>query len=74
MNINEKFGKAIRICRENKKISQEKFALKIGMDRSYYATIEGGKHNITLSKIEAVAKGLGISLPDLFNIVETIKD
>ena len=66
MNINELFGKTIRKMREEKGVSQEKFALNIGMDRSYYATIESGKHNITLSKIEDIARGLNTTVSYIF--------
>ena len=31
----EKFGKAVKFLRNRKQISQEKFALEIGMDRTY---------------------------------------
>lgn len=65
MTINEKFGKTIRKMREKKGISQEKFALSIGMDRSYYATIESGKHNITLSKIGDIALGLETTISSI---------
>lgn len=70
MNINEKFGKVIRTLREEMQISQEKFALKIGVDRSYYATIESGKHSVTLNKIEDIAKGLGINMSKIIDLVE----
>ena len=38
------FGKACRMFREKSNISQEKFALSIGMDRTYYSSVEAGKH------------------------------
>jgi len=72
MNINEKFGKIIRQLRESKGISQEKFANMINMDRSYYATIEAGKHNITLSKIDDIAKGLDISIYEITKMMEQL--
>ena len=39
-------GKRIRELRKNQGISQEKFALQIGLDRTYYASVEAGKRNI----------------------------
>ena len=36
MMFQVKFGKACREYREKMNISQEKFALSIGMDRTYY--------------------------------------
>ena len=46
--------------------SQEKFALKINMDRTYYASVESGKRNISIINIKKIADGLGVSLSDLF--------
>ena len=40
MSIQKKFGYCIRIFRQNLGLSQEKFSLKIGMDRTYYASVE----------------------------------
>ena len=44
----------------------EKFALSIDMDRTYYASVESGKRNISLNNIEKIANGLNISLEELF--------
>ena len=74
MTINEKYGKIIRQLREKNGVSQEKFANMIGMDRSYYATIEAGKHNVTLSKIEDIANGLGVSISKIMNMIESLDD
>ena len=70
MNVLEKFGKRLVDLRKKQGISQEKFALKIGMDRTYYSSVENGKHSVSLEKIAVIAKGLGISISDLFNGVE----
>lgn len=67
------FGKACRDYREKMKISQEKFALLIGMDRTYYASVESGKRNISIQNIEKIADGLGISLAELMDKVENEK-
>lgn len=67
------FGKACRDYREKMNISQEKFALLIGMDRTYYASVESGKRNISIQNIEKIADGLGISLAELMDKVENEK-
>ncbi|WP_202169055.1 helix-turn-helix domain-containing protein [Helicobacter pylori] len=41
--ILQNFGTAIRHLREKTGLSQEKFALSIDMDRTYYASVENGK-------------------------------
>ena len=62
----ENFGIACKYFREQINLSQEKFALSIDMDRTYYASVESGKRNISLNNIEKIAKGLDISLEELF--------
>ena len=64
--ITTKLGERIKQIRLNKGISQEKFALSIEMDRTYYASVENGKRNISIINIEKIAKGLEISLEELF--------
>lgn len=59
-------GNRIRDLRMKSGLSQEKFALKIGMDRTYYASVESGKRNISIINIQKIANGLGVSLSELF--------
>lgn len=60
------FGCNVRNLRQATGLSQEKFALSIGMDRTYYASVESGKRNISLVNISKIAAGLGISISELF--------
>ena len=64
--LQENFGIACKYYREQINLSQEKFALKIGMDRTYYASVEGGKRNISLKNIKKIADGFEVSLEELF--------
>lgn len=64
--ILEDFGNRIKLLRKNKGLSQEKFSLKINMDRTYYASVESGKRNISLKNIKKIADGLEITLSELF--------
>ena len=64
--ITEDFGKRVRELRLKTGLSQEKFALKIDMDRTYYASVEAGKRNIALINIKKIADCLGIKLVELF--------
>ncbi len=64
--ILELFGKKLKELRKQTGLSQEKFAYKIEMDRTYYASVESGKHNISLKNLKKIADGLNISLSDLF--------
>ena len=59
-------GNRIRKLRQQTGLSQEKFALKIGMDRTYFASVEAGKRNVAIINIKKIADGLDISLSELF--------
>ena len=65
-DIRKQFGARIRELRLEKGLSQEKFALLIELDRTYYASVESGKRNISLINIKKIADGLEISVSDLF--------
>ena len=64
--IIKKFGERVRELRTNNNMSQEKFALHIHMDRTYLASVENGKRNISLENISKIANGFGITLEELF--------
>ena len=67
--ITVRFGNRIKQLRLGKGLSQEKFAISIDMDRTYYASVEKGRRNISIVNIEKIAKGLDISLEELFREV-----
>lgn len=69
-SIQLSFGKCIRFYRNKLGLSQEKFALLINMDRTYYASVEAGKRNISIANIEKIANGLGIPISQLFMYIE----
>lgn len=52
MLIQRAFGQRIQALRKEKGLSQEKFALTIEMDRTYYASVEAGRRNISLVNIK----------------------
>jgi len=70
MPIQSALGKRIQRLRKDTGLSQERFALQIDMDRTYLASVEAGKRNISLQNIEKIANGLGISIADLFKNLE----
>ena len=63
----ELFGQRVRELRNQSGLSQEKFALKIGMDRTYFASVESGRRNISLLNILKIAEGLSIKPSELFD-------
>ena len=65
--IRKNLGNRIKEIRLNKmKLSQEKFAMQIDMDRTYLASVEAGKRNISIDNLEKIANGFRISLSELF--------
>lgn len=70
ITIQVAFGQRIQALRKERGLSQEKFALLIGMDRTYYASVESGKRNISICNIQKIANGLELSLGELFQGIE----
>ena len=65
--ITKDLGKRLQELRKERTgLSQEKFAFKIEMDRTYYASVEAGRRNISIVNIKKIADGLGVSLSELF--------
>jgi DNA-binding XRE family transcriptional regulator len=62
---NQALGRAIRSARRERGFAQEAFAARAGIDRSYFGAIERGEFNVSLDKIVALAKGLGLSASEL---------
>jgi transcriptional regulator with XRE-family HTH domain len=66
VDIRIRFGRAIRRVREEQGINQEEAAERCGLHRTYYSGIERGVRNVSLVNIEKLAKGLKMSLSELF--------
>ncbi len=65
--IQTSFGIRCKELRTDMGLSQEGFANAIGMDRSYYASIEAGKRNVTLLNMKKISDGFGVSLSAFFD-------
>jgi transcriptional regulator with XRE-family HTH domain len=63
---NQALGDAIRKVREQAGYTQEAFAARADLDRSYYGAIERGEFNLTVDTIAKIAKGLGMTASELF--------
>jgi len=61
------FGKRVRELRKQTGLSQEAFADKCGLDRTYIGGIERGERNVALRNINAIARALGISMSKLMD-------
>jgi transcriptional regulator with XRE-family HTH domain len=60
-----RFGTRVRKLRLSKGCSQESFAEKCDLDRTYIGGIERGERNVALRNIEIIAKALGMTLSEL---------
>ncbi len=58
MNIKEKIGKRLRELRTVKGLSQEKFSFECELDRTYIASIEQGRRNVSIVNIEKIESKL----------------
>ena len=65
-NMQIKLGNKLKELRAERGLNQEQFARSIDMDRSYYASIEEGRRNVTLPNLTKVTTGFGITLSELF--------
>lgn len=70
-NLRLAFGQRVRELRQAAGLSQEAFALKAGLNRTYVGDIERGERNVALDNIGKIAKTLRISIVELFNGVDT---
>lgn len=66
-SIQSRFGAHLKKLRLEAGLSQEAFADKCGLDRTYVSGIERGVRNPTLVVIGILAKGLGKGLKGLFD-------
>ncbi|MFP1919313.1 helix-turn-helix domain-containing protein [Lonsdalea quercina] len=67
-NITVRFGQRVKTLRLQAGLSQEAFADKCGLDRTYISGIERGVRNPTLEVIGVIADGLDIKMKDLFDL------
>lgn len=65
--IKDDVGNRIKYLRKQLGLSQEKFALKAEIDRTYLAGIESGKRNATIQSIEKIVNALEISMKDFWD-------
>lgn len=68
--IRVKFGRTLRRLRKNQGVSQEVFADRCDLHRTYISDIERGERNVSLENIEKIAKVLNVRISELFREVE----
>lgn len=53
-------GTSVRQRREKLGFSQEAFASKCGVHRTYVGKVERGEQNVSMASLARIAKGLGV--------------
>ena len=67
MDIRARLGANVRRLRAEKGWSQEDYADRAGIHRTYVSDIERGKRNPTITVVEKLAKPLGVKAGDLLD-------
>lgn len=67
----QRLGKALRARREATGCSQEAFADRINMHRTYYSAIERGEKNLQLDTLQRICHGLGVTLWEVMRDAES---
>jgi transcriptional regulator with XRE-family HTH domain len=62
-----RLGHRIRNLRKKRGWTQVEMAERVGIDRSFLADVERGKRNVSILNVELMAKGLKVSLSQLFS-------
>ncbi len=65
--IEEKVGNRIKELRNRLGISQEELGFRSGVHRTYIASLEVGKRNISIATLYKIVKALDISLSEFFD-------
>lgn len=68
--IEELFGVAVRRRREQLGLSQEAFAERAGVHRTYVSSIELGKVQVSIGVAQKLAEALGVRLSGLWREIE----
>ena len=63
-------GDRVRQRRLGLGISQEAFANKCGVHRTYIGKVERGEQNVSMGSLEGIAKGLGVRISQLVREAE----
>jgi transcriptional regulator with XRE-family HTH domain len=65
MDVQHRIAANLKALRKAQGLSQEELADRAGMDRTYVSQIERAVKNVTMVKLDQLAKGLGVPLAEL---------
>jgi len=63
-------GEELRERRQNRKLTQDELAARVGLHRNYIGMLERGERNPTVAILEAIAPVLRCSLSEFFAGIE----
>ncbi len=69
--IRYNLGNRIRLIRGEQNLTQNAFSEMVQINRSYLVDVEHGKRNVSIDNLIKIAKGLGMTLSELFEGVDT---
>ena len=64
--LTERFGQRVRSLRLGIGLTQEEFADRCNLDRTYISGIERGVRNVSIRNVGIIARALGVKIADLF--------
>lgn len=71
-SLNILVGLKIKSIRKSLNCSQEEFAWRVGLHRTYLGQIERAEKNISIKNIEKICKALNIEPKELFNFDDLV--
>jgi transcriptional regulator with XRE-family HTH domain len=69
--VRRTLGRRVRQLRKEQKLSQEQLAERCDLHWTHISGTERGQFNLTLNTLIRLAKGLGVTLTELFSGVGT---
>jgi transcriptional regulator with XRE-family HTH domain len=65
LDVSLRFGRRVRALRQQSGRTQVQLSDYLGIDRTFLSDLERGKKSISLSYIETIAQGFGLSLSQM---------
>ena len=70
--IRYNLGNRIRLMRAEQDLTQHAFSKMVEINRSYLVDVEHGKRNVSIDNLIKIARGLDVTLSELFEGVDTV--
>ena len=68
------FGTVVRQLRLARSESQDEFAHRTGLHRTYIGSLERGERNVSLANMDRIARALGVPIAQLLERAEKERD